>query len=87
MNYVYLILSTLIIITIIWLIVKAFQYPAKIRKAEEFIDAGEFSKASEIIKKILEKKKDYVPARFIRAQLLMKQNQYLASKVPCFSYP
>ncbi len=53
------------------------QYPSKIRKAEELLDEGETSRASEIVKLILERKKDYVPARYLRAQILVRQKQYL----------
>ncbi len=58
-------------------IIRGFQYPAKIRKAEESLEAGDINAASEIIKKILDKKKDYVPARYLKAMILIKQKQYL----------
>jgi len=53
------------------------QYPSKIRKAEELLTIGDLAKASDIIKAILDKKKDYAPARYLRAQILIKQKQYL----------
>ncbi len=65
----------LIIITLIF--IKSTSFPSKIRKAEEFLEEGETSKANEIIKKILDQKNEYAPARYLRAQILMKQNQYL----------
>ncbi len=37
----------------------------------------DITKASEIVKLVLERKKDYVPARYLRAQILVKQKQYL----------
>ena len=61
----------------VFLFLRAMQYPSKIRKAEEFLDEGETSRASEIVKLILERKKDYVPARYLRAQILVRQKQYL----------
>jgi tetratricopeptide (TPR) repeat protein len=61
----------------IFLFLRAMQYPAKIRKAEELLDNGESSRASELVKLILERKKDYVPARYLRAQILARQKQYL----------
>ena len=67
----------LISILVILFFLKTFQYPSKIRKAEEYLEEGDLSRASDIIKKILEKKKDYVPARYLRALVLIKQNQYL----------
>lgn len=69
--------SCLIIIIIIVIILKSTSFTAKIRKAEEYLEEGLISKANEIIKKILDQKSDYVPARYLRAQILMKQNQYL----------
>ncbi len=76
MRYILLILF-LCIVAITVFLVKSMQLPAKLRKAEEYIDEEEYSKASAIIKRILDKKKDYAPARYIRAKLLMRQKQYL----------
>lgn len=76
MNYFIFIIFALFIFVVVF-IFKSLQFPAKIRKVEELIEDGEYARASEIIKKILDKKKDYVPARYIRAQLLMRQNQFL----------
>ena len=76
MRYAIVIFCVVIIIIIIF-ILKSTSFPAKIRKAEEYLDGGFISKANEIVKKILERKGDYVPARYLRALILMKQNQYL----------
>ena len=51
--------------------------PGRIKKAEEFLENDEIQKAGEIVKKILGKKPDYAPARYLRARILMKQKQYL----------
>ncbi|MBP7734747.1 MAG: tetratricopeptide repeat protein [Spirochaetes bacterium] len=67
----------LVLIIIIFIIVKSTSFPSKIRKAEEYLEDNDISKANEIIKKILDQKGDYAPARYLRAQILMKQNQYL----------
>lgn len=61
----------------LFLIIRAHQYPAKVRKAQEYLDSGDIGRASEIVKLVLERKKEYVPARYIRAQILVKQKQYL----------
>lgn len=58
-------------------VIRAHQYPAKVRKAQEYLDNGDIAKASEIVKLVLERKKDYVPARYLRAQILIQQKQYL----------
>jgi tetratricopeptide (TPR) repeat protein len=76
MQYLVIIFFSLLAITG-FLLLNMMRLPSKVRKAEEYIDEGEFSKASEIIKAILDKKKDYVPARYIRALLYIKQKQYL----------
>src|SRR4030042_3025245 len=76
MRYAIVIFCVVIIIIIIF-ILKSTSFPAKIRKAEEYLDGGFISKANEIVKKILERKGDYVPARYLRALILMKQDQYL----------
>jgi tetratricopeptide (TPR) repeat protein len=63
----------------ITLFVRSWQYPVRIKKAEEYLENGEDTKASEIVREILDKRKDYVPARYLRAKLLKKQKQYLMS--------
>ncbi len=50
---------------------------AKINQAKEFFDGGEVQKASELVKSILAKKKDFVPALFVRSKILKMQKQYL----------
>lgn len=72
-----IVLSFALLIIIIIIILKSTSFPAKIRKAEEYLENDDISKANEIIKKILDRKNDYVPARYLRALILMKQNQYL----------
>ncbi len=78
MRYIVFFALVFLILLIIFFL-KTYQVPSKLRKAEEFLEKGEFSKASEIVKQILEKKKDHVPARFLRALILMNQKQYLLS--------
>jgi tetratricopeptide (TPR) repeat protein len=67
----------LIVAAAVLFIIKSLQYPSKIKKAEEFLEQGDLGRASDLIKAILDKKKDYVPARYLRAQILIKQKQYL----------
>ncbi len=76
MSYAIVVFFILLIIVVV-VILKSTSFHSKIRKAEEFLEDGQISKANEIIKKILEQKGEYVPARYLRAQILMKQNQYL----------
>ncbi len=61
----------------ILIVLKKLQVPSRIRKAEELLNSGDLLKASEIVKIVLEKKKDFVPARYLRAQILTQQSQYL----------
>ncbi len=67
----------LLIVIGIMLLIRTTQLPARIRKAEECLNNDDYVKASSIVKGILEKKKDYVPARYLRAKILIKQKQYL----------
>ena len=70
-------LIVFIFIAALVMVVRAMQLPARIRKAEEYLNEGDFQKASPIVKEILEKKKDFVPARYLRAKILIMQSQYL----------
>jgi tetratricopeptide (TPR) repeat protein len=63
------------IITVAIFIFRKLRLPARVRKADEHFSNGDYEKANEIINYVLEKKKDYVPARFIRAQIYIKQTQ------------
>lgn len=67
----------ILITTVIIFIIRAAQLPSKLRKAEELINQNEFGKANEILRRILDKKRGFVPARYLRAQILMKQKQYV----------
>ncbi|HPU87843.1 MAG TPA: tetratricopeptide repeat protein [Spirochaetota bacterium] len=59
------------------LVFKSVHLPARVRRAEEFMNEEDLSRASAIVKSILDKKKDYVPARYVRARILMKQSQFM----------
>ena len=48
-----------------------------IRKAEDYLENDDIRSANEIVKKILNKKRDYIPAHYLRAKILMMQKQYL----------
>lgn len=76
MNYIIFAL-TLVIISISIMILKSLRIPMSIRRAEEFIAEGNYSGASEIVKIVLNKKKDYPPARYIKARILIIQSQYI----------
>lgn len=76
MNYIIFAL-TLVIISISIMILKSLRIPMSIRKAEDFIGQGDYSSASEIVKIVLNKKKDYPPARYIKARILINQSQYI----------
>ncbi|HRX14885.1 MAG: tetratricopeptide repeat protein [Spirochaetes bacterium] len=56
---------------------KTMRLPARVRRAQEMIKNGNDKEASEIIKTVLNKKKDYVPARYLRAQMLHQQGQFV----------
>ena len=68
---------TVILLAGFLLILRTVQLPGKIKKAEELFRIGNESEASDIVKRILERKKDYPPAKYLRARLLFNQKQYL----------
>lgn len=59
------------------LMLRRLQIPARVRKAEELFNENDMAGASEIIRLVLEKNKDYIPARYLRAQILIEQKQFL----------
>ncbi len=74
----YILFTFIIIIAVIAIVIfKSVHLPGLVKKAEEYMDNGEYGKASEIVRKVLDKKRDYVPARFLKAKLLKQQTQYL----------
>jgi tetratricopeptide (TPR) repeat protein len=75
-NYIIIFIGLAIII-IFFVILKSTSFPARIKKAEELLEQGDASAALEIVKAILDKKRDYVPARYLKALILIRQNQYL----------
>jgi tetratricopeptide (TPR) repeat protein len=59
------------------ILARNFQIPAKMRKAEELFEAGADFQASDIVKAVLDKKKDFIPARYLRARMLSRSKQYI----------
>ncbi len=76
MRYIFIIVI-LFFLVIFFIAFKSFQFPVMIRKGEEHLDEGEPGKAMAIVKKILDRKRDYVPARYLKAKILKEQGQYL----------
>jgi len=76
MNYIFFIFF-IVFVSVAILYLRTFQLPAKIRKAEEHMERGEYDRMNEIIRAILDKKNNYVPARYLKAQMYMRQTQYL----------
>ncbi|MCU0845088.1 MAG: tetratricopeptide repeat protein [Spirochaetes bacterium] len=68
---------TLCLVLIAAFVARKTHLPGRIKKAEEFLENEDIQKASEIVKKILNKYPDYAPARYLRARILIKQKQYL----------
>jgi len=76
MNYIFFIL-TVLIITGLLMILKSFRIPMSVRRAEELFSEGDVNGATELIKFVLNKKKDYVPAKYLKAKILMDSRQYI----------
>lgn len=68
---------TVLVLSGIFLLLRTVQLPNKIKKAEELFRIGNETGASEIVRAVLERKKDYAPAKFLRAKILVNQSQYL----------
>ena len=54
--------------------VRAMQLPAKMHRAEELYNNDKPDEAMEILKIILQKNENYVPAKYLRAKILMQKN-------------
>ncbi|MFW6364899.1 MAG: tetratricopeptide repeat protein [Spirochaetota bacterium] len=67
----------ILIIVMLVFYFRTMHIPNRIKKAEELFRNGNEKAASDIIKTILRKKKEYVPARYLRARMLSRQKQYL----------
>ncbi|MCU0821350.1 MAG: tetratricopeptide repeat protein, partial [Spirochaetes bacterium] len=76
MSYLIFLIFIALTIAVIFTISRG-NLTSKIHQAGEFFDNGEIQKSSELIKLILSKKKDFVPALFIRSKILILQKQYL----------
>ncbi len=75
--YIYSFFIVIIILFVIVMYIRSWQLPFRIKRAEDLFEHDQDSEANEIVKNILEKNKDYVPARYLRAKILAKQNQYI----------
>ncbi len=76
MNYIIFAL-TLILIAVMLMILKSLRIPMSIRKAEELFTENDLNGANELVKFVLNKKRNYVPAMYLKARILMQRGQYL----------
>lgn len=76
MKYLLIIVS-ITLFSVAFIIFHSLKLPDKIRKIEELINNGELSKANGLLKRIIEKKKNYIPAKYLKARILIQQKQYL----------
>lgn len=76
MNYIIFAL-TVVIITILLMIMKSLRIPMSVRRAEELFAEGDISGATELVKYVLSKKKDYVPAKYLKARILIESRQFI----------
>jgi len=77
MLYLFAAIFILCLVTVTFILINTLRIPSKLKKAEELFKQGKNNESSNIVRAILEKYKDNVKARYIRAQILMKQKQYL----------
>jgi len=76
MNYIIFAL-TVLLIAIMLMILKSLRIPMSIRKAEELFAENDLNGANELVKFVLNKKRNYVPAMYLKARILMQRGQYL----------
>ncbi|MCL2026721.1 MAG: tetratricopeptide repeat protein, partial [Leptospirales bacterium] len=62
---------------VVFMLINSLRIPDKIKKAEELFEQGKYNESGDIVRNVLEKRKDNVRARYVRAQILMEQKQYL----------
>ncbi len=78
MNYI-IFIFTFVAIVLLIMVLKTLRLPMTLRKVEEYLAGGDLPKASELIRRLSLKRKDYPPVRYLRARLLMLQGQYILS--------
>jgi tetratricopeptide (TPR) repeat protein len=54
-----------------------FRIPARVKKAEALFEEDQTNPALDIVNSVLERKKDYVPAMFLKAKILRRQRQFI----------
>jgi tetratricopeptide (TPR) repeat protein len=54
-----------------------FRIPARVRKAEILFEEDHTDQALDIVNRVLERKKDYIPAMYLKSKLLRRQRQYI----------
>ena len=62
---------------VVLMLINSLRIPDKLKKAEELLEQGMLNESADIVRSVLEKHKDNVRARYVRAQILMEQKQYL----------
>jgi len=77
MIYMFAFVLTLCFVTVALILMNSFRVPVKLKKAGELFELGKLDEAGNIVRGILEKNKNNVSARYIRAQILIEQKQYL----------
>ena len=58
-------------------IIRALRIPARVRKAEMLFEQDDVNQALSIITKVLEQKKGFIPAMYLRAKIMRRQRKYI----------
>lgn len=58
-------------------IVRTLRIPSRIRKAELLFEEDNVGQAMDIVQSVLEKKKSYIPALYLKAKIFRRQRQYI----------
>ncbi|HEY1405173.1 MAG TPA: hypothetical protein VF857_01065, partial [Spirochaetota bacterium] len=67
------IILTLIVISV----VRTLRIPARIHKAELLFEEDSVGQAMDIVQSVLERKRSYIPALYLKAKIFRRQRQYI----------
>lgn len=77
MIYFIFIILFLCVLVITAVMFRSSNLSGKLKKAKQLLDEGQLSESSKLVRGVLDKQKDNVQARYLRAQILMQEKQYL----------
>lgn len=80
MSYIVPILEAFFIVVAVFIAIQLFitlRIPARVRKAEMLFEEDKVNQALDIVNSVLERKKEFVPAMYLKSKVLRRQRQYI----------